>query len=185
MNFSNQKKTYLSKLDKSKKGSIDEKIKELLSVINSKNEYYTTSSCSGRVVLLSCNGKKNETEWLKVSHDLIGEEFFELEKVDKSQELIWLRVEPLILHICCKDLNCANELLETAKLIYKKSCLLSFQNKIILEIRGSEFMEMPFMKEGERLYCGEISYLVELVNEKMKKIFRGIEKFEEKIGKIY
>ena len=47
MAFETDKKTALTKIDKSKKGQIDEQIKPLCDLINSSVDYYTTSSCSG------------------------------------------------------------------------------------------------------------------------------------------
>ena len=171
MNFENDKKTFLEKLDKSKKGSVDEKLVHLLSVINSKDNYYTTSSCSGRVYFWRGTGRKNETEWLKVSHDLIDDNFFEMDKRFETG-IIWLRMEPMILHVCCKDLQTANNLLEKVRTIFKKSCILSASNKIIVEIRGSEFIEMPFMKEGQKLFDGEASFLTQLVNQKLQNTWK-------------
>ena len=52
MVFEQQKKTVLSKLDKSKKGSIDKGILKLVNTINKNSNYYTTSTCSGRIILL-------------------------------------------------------------------------------------------------------------------------------------
>ena len=46
MNFDKEKKEFLSKKDKSRKGSIDNKIKKLVNKINSLPDFYTTSSCS-------------------------------------------------------------------------------------------------------------------------------------------
>src|SRR3989338_10217953 len=135
MTFTNQKKTYLAKLDKSKKGGIDEKVISLLETINALPDYYTTSSCSGRVYLWKGTGKKSETSWIRVSHDLIEEDFFETDEKD----LVWLRLEGVILHVACKDLPAAHLLLDKAHKFYKKSCILSASNKIIVEIRGSEF----------------------------------------------
>lgn len=88
MTFLNQKKTYLAKSDKSKKGSLDEKVVPLLTEINKNPNYYTTSSCSGRVYLWKGTGKKSETQWLKVSHDLIDKNFFDC---DEKNDLVWLR----------------------------------------------------------------------------------------------
>jgi len=133
MAFLNEKKTFLSKLDKSKKGSLDEKIIPLLSTINSKPQYYTTSSCSGRITLFTTSGKKNQSDWLKVSHSLIDQQFFQLES---STSLVWLRLEPFILHIACENLAAANNMLDLIRGLYKKSCLLSVSNKIIVEVRG-------------------------------------------------
>ena len=177
--FANNKNTFLAKLDKSKKGDIDERILPLIKIINAKSDYYTTSSCSGRVYFWCGSGKKNETEWIKISHDLIPSSFFELE--NKSR-LIWLRLEPMILHIACKDLDAANLLLEKVRIIYKKSCILSASHKIIIEIRGSEIIEMPFYDNGELLFNGEIVWLISLINEKLSKIWKGIEKLEKEIN---
>jgi len=71
MSFRKYKKDFLTKKDKSKKGSVDKNVKKLVNLINSKNDYYTTSSCSGRVVLIKKPGKKQDSEWLFVKHDKI------------------------------------------------------------------------------------------------------------------
>ncbi len=176
MPFPNEKKTYLAKQDKSKKGDIDQKVIPLLKIINANDDYYTTSSCSGRVYLWMGTGKKNETEWIKVSHDLIDEKFF---SISESKGVVWLRVEAFILHVACKDMEAANLLLEKAKQIYKKSCILSASNKIIIEIRGSELVEMPLYKDGELLYQGELDWLVQLVNEKLWKMWEGMARFRK------
>ena len=178
MPFSNDKKTFLSKLDKSKKDSLDEKIIPLINLINSKENYYTTSSCSGRVLLWRGSGKKNETQWLKVSHDFITEEFF---NIHPTTDLVWLRLEPLIMHICCKDLDSGNSLLDQIKTIYKKSGFLSVKNKIIIEIRGSEFLEMPFYLDGKILFNSDLTLLQELINNKFKEMEIKQEKLEKKI----
>lgn len=74
--------------DKSPKGFIDAPILDLMHVINTHPEYYTTSSCSGRVALY-CEGLEKDVEninsdpnaiekttkggkWLYVSHDPIA-----------------------------------------------------------------------------------------------------------------
>lgn len=178
MNFPNNKKTYLAKSDKSKKGGIDEKILSLLETINTLPDYYTTSSCSGRVYLWKGTGKKSEMQWIKVSHDLIDEEFFEC---DENTGVVWLRLEAVILHIACKDLEAAHSLLEKARKFYKKSCILSASAKIIVEIRGSEFMEMPLYKDGELLFSGDFEWLKDFINSKLEKMWKDMERFRKSI----
>ena len=58
MDFENNKRTFLAKTDKSKKGGIDEKILPLVSKINLSKDYYTTSSCAGRIILVKTAEKK-------------------------------------------------------------------------------------------------------------------------------
>ncbi len=151
-----------------------------MDVINAKDNYYTTSSCSGRVYFWQGSGKKNETEWLKVSHDLIAKEFFDM----KETGLIWLRFEPMILHVCCINLDTANALLDKARNIYKKSCIISASNKIIVEIRGSEFLEMPFLQEGKQLFSGDLDWLLDFINQKLKKNWSNLGKLKKEIEKL-
>jgi len=70
-NFIQRKKETFLKKDKSSKGCWDERIRGLCEKINSFDEYYTTSSCSGRVVIMIDQDKKEEGLFLNVYHDLI------------------------------------------------------------------------------------------------------------------
>jgi len=51
--FEEQKASCLSQVDLSKKGSIDDQIVDLVQYINAKDDYFTTSSCSGRISVFS------------------------------------------------------------------------------------------------------------------------------------
>ena len=178
--FLTEKKNQLEKKDKSKKGSVDERIRSLLALLNAHPEHYTTSSCSGRIILWRGSGKKNETEWLKVSHEPIDARFLTVPDVPG---LVWLRLEPVILHVACADIRAAALLVDAAKKVCKKSTILSITNKIIVEIRGSEFLEMPLVNNGQLLYQGEIDVLVEIVNEKMGKIKEKVKTLERVISR--
>lgn len=70
MLFDKQKKDTLSKQHKSIKKTVDPRIRKLVGLINGKENYYTTSSCSGRVVLLEKSmHDKQEAKWLYVTHE--------------------------------------------------------------------------------------------------------------------
>ena len=58
--FLQRKKAILKKLDKSSKGDWDEKIISLCDKINSNDNYYTTSSCSGRIIIMKDVVKKGK-----------------------------------------------------------------------------------------------------------------------------
>ena len=51
--FAREKARVLGRVDLSKKGSVDAAILPLLSYINSRECYYSTSSCSGRLVVFA------------------------------------------------------------------------------------------------------------------------------------
>ena len=84
--FQQRKLDVLSKNDKSHIGTWDEKIAGLCGKINSKENYYTTSSCSGRIVLMIDQEKKGEDLFLFVSHDKVSFKKLkdELEKISDN-----------------------------------------------------------------------------------------------------
>jgi len=168
MTFEKHKKDFLTKKDKSKKGSVDKNVKKLVNLINSKRNYYTTSSCSGRVVLIKKPGKKQDAKWLFVKHDKI--KFDEIKKALKNilKEQLWFRQEPLIMHICCKTLDDAKRLLEKARKIFKRAGIIAVNKKIIIEIIGTGFIDTIIVDKGKMLISDD--YLKVLINEANKKI---------------
>jgi tRNA wybutosine-synthesizing protein 3 len=73
-----RKKDVLSRLDKSSKNGWDKRIRGLCEKINFLEDYYTTSSCAGRVVLMIDEDKKKQGLFIKVYHDKV--ELRELKK---------------------------------------------------------------------------------------------------------
>ncbi|MBI4153290.1 hypothetical protein HY497_02090 [Candidatus Woesearchaeota archaeon] len=168
--FAALKKNALSRKDKSNKGSVDEPIRKLIDKINALGNYYTTSSCSGRVVLWvePESGKKNKVSFLYRSHEEIS--ITEIKKSLQHLPLdkVWFRFEPMILHVACKTLDDANIILEKAKPFFKHSGIITAKEKIVVEIRGSEFIEAIVAKDG-KMVASEI-YLSLLVNEGNRKM---------------
>lgn len=175
MNFDNGKKVALSKIDKSKKGRIDKEIKPLINLINKSRNYYTTSSCSGRIVLIKqAEGyKKNEAEWLFVSHSPV--KFSQIKNALKKienypKEDIWLREESIIMHIACRTLKDAEILLNKIKPLGFKRSGIASAKKIILEIMATENMDAIIAKKGKLLVNDAyLRILTEEANKKLKR----------------
>ena len=77
--FLRRKEQQFAKNDRSLKQSWDKHILELCQAINKSNNYYTTSSCSGRILLLIDSSEKRDDLFLFVSHNLIS---FQQLKID-------------------------------------------------------------------------------------------------------
>lgn len=60
--FERWKRQSEQKLDYSKKGSVDSHIVSLVRLINSRPEYFTTSSCSGRVILIDTSSENSDVQ---------------------------------------------------------------------------------------------------------------------------
>lgn len=184
MTFQSRKKNVLAKHDKSKKGSIDEHIKDLIDTINKSENYYTTSSCSGRIVLLklSDSGKKNEAEWIFTSHELVTAEQIFQSLREIPQEQVWLRYEPPIIHACCDSLESADKLLELArKCSFKKSGLFSVKT-LSVEINSNDRIDSLIARNGKLLTSKEfLEETIREANVKMKECWRKIESLRKLI----
>jgi len=146
MNFNKEKKDFLTKKDKSRKGSIDNKIKKLVDKINSLDGFFTTSSCAGRILLLAIpeSNKKNEVQYLFNSHNKI--KFNQIKKIINKKlpkNDVWLRVDGAILHVASSNIDSAKRFLNTARDIgFRRSGIISIgKSKIIMELISTEKIE--------------------------------------------
>lgn len=186
MVFSKNKAIQLSRQDKSNEQGIDKAIRQLCEKINKKKEYYTTSSCSGRITLTKSMKEKSNNAFLFKSHEKIS--FFQLkkalEKVKKEyKNLVYFKQEPCILHVACNNLKSAVSLLNKAKFCgWKKSGIIPGKNRFIIEMLSTEKIEMPIINKG-RILVNE-NYLKLLVKEANRKLMRTrgkIKKLEREI----
>lgn len=184
-NFEQQKEKQLSMQDNSDIGKWDEKISKLCGKINKKEEYYTTSSCAGRVVLIKQAEKKQEGLFLFRSHEKITLKQLkqELNKAigDNKTDLVYFRMEQCILHVACNSLSSAQVLLDKAKLAgWKNSGIMASNNRIVLEMRSTEHIELPIISHGKILVDDEfLKILVSEANRKLERTWKKIQKLFE------
>lgn len=187
MDFSKLKEDFLSKPDKSGIGGIDQAIKNLIDLINRNKNYYTTSSCAGRIVLMKETGKKQENVFIFVTHKKASTKEIETAlKMNKQvNDLIYLKEESCIMHVACKDLISAQALVSLARNSgWKKSGIISMKkDKTIIECISTEVLATPISNKGKMLIPQE--YLGLLVKECNTKLSRTREKIKnlEKIFK--
>lgn len=188
--FQKQKQDFLSKKDKSKKGSIDEKMKPIIALINSLPSYYTTSSCAGRIVLLhQISGKKQESKWLFSSHSPIRAS--QLQKSLSTSKLpkkgvVWLLAEAPIMHIACRTVDDAWNLLGIFKRggFKRASILSSTPNKTTIEAFGNHRVEVPVAEKGMLLFPLEtVAPLTKNSNEKLRRSHLLLKRLKEVLAK--
>ncbi|XP_063233753.1 tRNA wybutosine-synthesizing protein 3 homolog isoform X2 [Bacillus rossius redtenbacheri] len=99
--FKHHKDQVLQGVDLSRKGCVDEPIKQLVEFINGLEDFVTTSSCSGRAILF-CEGGSNKKgcRWLYTSHGA-AEEGTLVASANPAHGSLVLKYEPLILHVQC------------------------------------------------------------------------------------
>ncbi|MBW2998909.1 hypothetical protein KY321_05195 [Candidatus Woesearchaeota archaeon] len=175
--FESNKKSTLEKNDKSSIGGIDKPIRDLCEIINKKDNYYTTSSCSGRIVLRD-GFKKTTSKWLFVSHNLIKLEEI---KTFLSENEVWIRSEPMILHISCKTIDDAINLVNLARNNgFKRSGIQSLRKNIVEISCSSSIINTILTKNGKILVDEEyLSILVDECNSKLSETHEKIKRFED------
>jgi tRNA wybutosine-synthesizing protein 3 len=181
--FDREKLDVLKKLkecDKSKIGQVDKEVKNLIDFLNKSKDFYTTSSCSGRILLieLSEDNRKDKAKWLFISHDRVSfRDLLKTLKKYKSKREFWFKQEPLILHVCARNLKEAEKLMTLA--IYsgfKKASIIALSRRVIVEIRGTDYISCLIGKNKKILV--DENYLKELLNLANKKLKRNLEKKE-------
>ncbi|XP_048119581.1 tRNA wybutosine-synthesizing protein 3 homolog isoform X2 [Alosa alosa] len=155
--FKQWKRQCFSKVDFSKKGNIDDEIYPVVCLINDSSNYFTTSSCSGRIILID---------------GVLG--------LQKASGNAVFKFEPFVLHVQCKDI-------ESAKLLHSVAVNSGFRNsgmsigkrgKIIMAVRSTHCLEVPLSHKGEILVNENyIHFLVQTANQKMAENVTRIKRF--------
>ena len=188
-NFQIRKRNSMLKIDKSKKGSIDKPIISLLKRINAIDGIYSTSSCSGRIVLLYTNNshKKNTVSWLLSTHQKVNyrEISKALKTIPKKGTILFLFESP-ILHIACKTQELALTLIKiTRKSGFKKSYILSLTpDQCVVEMMGNLRIEMPIAFDSKIIIDEQgLKKVTNLANAKLQQSHKLLKKLESEIKK--
>ncbi len=190
MEFLEDKKRTLMNLELAiREGLVDEEIIPILNKINEIDNYYTTSSCIGRIGIMEIPKDKNPklySRWLgKWHHYPNYNDIFNALKNKKEGYIIFVMNSP-ILHIACKDINSAKKMLELA--IHsglKASSIKSVSEKrIIVEILTTYKVDAPIGEDGE-IFVNEdyLKYLLDYSILKLKKareiLMRWVNRLDE------
>lgn len=174
--FDSDKKDVLKKLkehDKSKIGEVDKPITELIDFINGLKDFYTTSSCSGRIMLIALDDekRKDRADWLFFSHEKVFfKDLMKNLKKYKSKKELWFKQEPLILHICSRNLKEADKLMRLSLASgFKKVGIIALSRRVILEIKGTDYISTLIGKDG-KILVGEdyLKEILKMANEKLE-----------------
>lgn len=202
MHFRNEKTLALSKLseggDKSIKGLVDSAVVTIVKLLNEDENYYTTSSCSGRIIVLGSNlgsthktQKKKNLKWEEVHHNVLYNTDAFIDRVlavnPSHHERITFKFEPFIMHIRCANVEASQRLLTVALAAgYRNSgVVISNTGRCTLAIRDTAMLEVPLAQDStfwvDRAYmrrlCREADSRMKENLEKLKKFEKAIEIF--------
>lgn len=166
----------------------DECLRGVVEIINLNENYFTTSSCAGRIALIELPevGDKEHAKFVAKWHrEVSDDELMNAMKGWKGE--LWLTAQCPILHVSCRDLRSALILLEIARDCgFKKSGIISISGeRVSLEICSTERADVPLGADG-LLLCGEnyIKFLVQRLNKLLLRSKGKMRKLSERLSKL-
>jgi len=167
---------------------VDKKAIPIIEKLNGIDEFFTTSSCSGRITIMELPsiGNKIDARFLGKWDDKIKIQDIKnaLENAEKGE--IWMLAQPPIFHVSASDVNAASKLIKVAKQSgFKNSGIRSIGKRVTVEVRSTEEVDVPLGIDG-KLICDEkyLSLLVSIANEIMDRIEKKLKVFERKIEEL-
>ena len=187
--FLDAKEQALCSLDKAcTDHHVDDDILPILNLLNKTGDYYTSSSCAGRIMTFEIPslGDKQRARILGKWHRTIRiEELFAATQT-AQQGMIWLLAQAPILHIGCSTLEAADMLVKlSGSCGFKNSSVKSTGKKIIVEICSTERLDAPIGKDGI-LFCDDryLQLLTDISNKVIERSQMKLKRFEKKLRNI-
>ncbi len=186
--WTSRKRAFLRRLERERRqGRVDEDIVPLLRAINALDDYYTTSSCSGRIQVVAAEfpgDKWNMVTLAKWHRPVEPEEVVTVVRhVDYPN--LWFSMQPPILHVICRTPAAAIRLVKLARASgFKRAGLQGARkNRYPVEIMGTERIETPLRLSGVWVVREEaLPLLVRAANmllvrskERIERLRRAIE----------
>ncbi len=175
--------------DAVKKRKADKQMISLCRYISKTKNFFTSSSCAGRIVLLDTekSGGKKEAAFHDKWHRKISlkELIKGINKKQKEEEL-WFKLDPFILHLGTNSLENAKKILEATKKagIRRAGIMVAKEGKFIVELIGSQAMAFPVKIKNKVLVEEEyLKRIVKKANQKLEKNYFQLKEFEKIVKK--
>jgi tRNA wybutosine-synthesizing protein 3 len=168
----------------------DEKIIPFLLKIIDIPDIFTSSSCAGRLMLLSTDNTENKknSSFYKKYHRLVTFDEVYNDISSFSGDELWLKVESFIFHFGVKDYLKAKELLQFAQSYgLKKAGIISAKDgKYILEMSYTQYMSLPVVMNNILLFSKDyLKILIEKGNSKLQQNYTELKIFENEFLKRF
>ena len=187
MGFEQRKAEALRRLKRDlKEGKVDLKVLEILDLINSIPDFYSLSSCSGRICLLKFDKtfKKGEKKFVFKKHEKVrtSEIWEKLKELEGKEKNVMFVMEGAILHISSKNLSRALDFLKKVRnLGFKRGGIISIREyEVIMEIESTEKVCVPVILDSKLVITKKfLDQLVEISNLLLERTWKKLEKLGE------
>lgn len=187
--FKNQKKKALNQLKEAKENNeVDEAILPLLDVINSHEDYYTTSSCSGRITLFHEIGDKKENGWVGKWHrQTTLDELKSALSRSPNKGVVWFKYEAPIIHVAARSMDKARDFMQVTREVgYKRVGLQGMKKgRFVMEIFDTGHINCPIVDSNQFLVNAMyLHYLVKFANMKLERGLQKLNRLETRLSEL-
>ncbi len=179
--FKTKKQAALKKWETAKKeNKVDLEVVELVELINGFEQYYTTSSCAGRLIIISKSSVRNKynTTFHFKSHSPSA---ITIENVgfpiEFEQNELWLLLEPPNFHVGCSDLENMLKLLNLSKKAgFGQSKIQSVKPTLTIEVLGTSRISLPIGNEKKMVVSQDyLEYILKAASSMLKEEQKRLE----------
>jgi tRNA wybutosine-synthesizing protein 3 len=168
---------------------VDEQVLPILERLNRSEEFYTSSSCAGRIVVLEIPsiGDKKSARFLGKWHRTIQEAELLTAVENAEKGLIWVLAQSPIFHIGTRNIKNAEKMVKLAVSCgFKNSGVKTLGKHIIVEVCSTERLDAPIGKNGELFCHGEyLGLLIDIANDVMVRSREKLQDFHSFLEDIY
>jgi len=166
----------------------DLQIISLCRFVSKTKNFFTSSSCAGRIILLQLpkGESKREACFHRKWHCVVKEkELWEGIDAETKGEL-WFKLDPFIFHVGANSLENAKKVLAamTKAGVKRGGIIVAKPGKFLVELQGSQGIAFPVKKEKKVLVEKEyMKYILERANEKLEKNYTLLKRLEKEFKK--
>ncbi|HIH09317.1 MAG TPA: hypothetical protein HA254_01465 [Candidatus Diapherotrites archaeon] len=168
-------------------GKVDEQMQPLCIFITGAKKYFTSSCCSGRIMLLE---KRGESRKENLFHRKWHREVDEKEIIEGMEENVegdlWFKLDPFILHIGCETARDANAALDAMRKagVKRGGILVAQEGKWLIEMQGTQSMSFPIRLGGKQLADREyVRSILGKANSMLEKNYTMLARLEGEMRK--
>jgi len=146
-------------------------------------DIYTSSSCSGRLLLLGGDEEENKkvSGFINRYHRLVNFDEIKRDISNFNKGYLWLKVEPFIFHFATKNYKKAKEILDFCREqgLKKAGIISAKEGRFTCEVTHTVFISTLVKINKDQIISDDyLKILVDIANKKLETNFKKLEDFE-------
>jgi len=168
----------------------DEMIVPFLLDVTKIPDIFTSSSCAGRLMLLSTDNSENKknSSFYSRYHRLVTFDEVKNDITNFKGNELWLKVESFIFHFGAQNYSKAKELLVFAQTfgLKKAGIITAKDGKYIIEMSFTQYMSLPVVHDSKIVISDDyLKLIINKGNDKLKTNYEKLKIFEKEFLKKF